>query len=386
MLTGMHIHGGRVDQIDCGLPHLPKMKEATIYLVNATTVDMHAGQHESALTNLLTSVRLARLNEEPLLISQLVRVACAQIAAIATWELLQYPDWNDAQLKRMQQAWQGWDANRVWLAAFNMERAMSASTFAELRANPSKLTELSGMMSTGSVGGSDPFFELLWRNPEAGAKRVMQFGVTLGWVCWFSYADERRSLEMDQVLVDGVRQMAATGSFAPAEARMTTAIKPFENPSKTLLLAQISLGMPIKLHLRFATFETVRRLTFTAIALHRHRLKHGKFPESLGALVPEFLAEVPRDFMDGQPLRYKLQPDGQFLLWSVGEDFKDDGGDPTPAGWSSTSGVFSSDWFTLDWLKGRDWVWPQAATEAGVRLYHTQLETKRALAAPKPAP
>lgn len=141
-----------------------------------------------------------------------------------------------------------------------------------------------------------------------------------------------------------------------------------------MLLSRMLLPALSKVHARFATFETIRRLTFTAIALHRHRLKQGKFPESLGALVPEFLAEVPRDFMDGQPLRYQLQPDGQFRLWSVGEDFKDAGGDPTPVGAQSPN--------PFDWVKGRDWVWPQPATEAEVAAYHAELAAKRASALP----
>ena len=33
--------------------------------------------------------------------------------------------------------------------------------------------------------------------------------------------------------------------------------------------------------------------------------------------------------MDGQPLRYRRNADGTFLLYSVGENGKDDGGDPS---------------------------------------------------------
>ncbi len=117
-------------------------------------------------------------------------------------------------------------------------------------------------------------------------------------------------------------------------------------------------------------------MAFTAIALHRHRLKHRQFPESLGALVPEFLAEVPRDFMDGQPLRYRREPNGQFRLWSVGEDFKDDGGDATTVGAASSS--------SFNWLEGKDWVWPQPASEAEVAAYHAELEAKRVKAARTP--
>jgi hypothetical protein len=65
----------------------------------------------------------------------------------------------------------------------------------------------------------------------------------------------------------------------------------------------------------------------TAIALKRYQLRHGNYPTDLSMLVPEFLSTVPRDPVDGKLLRYRLNPDGTFLLYSVGEDGKDDGGD-----------------------------------------------------------
>jgi hypothetical protein len=43
-----------------------------------------------------------------------------------------------------------------------------------------------------------------------------------------------------------------------------------------------------------------------------------------------FVPEVPRDWMNGAPLRYRPNDDGTFTLYSVGMDRKDDGGDPTP--------------------------------------------------------
>jgi hypothetical protein len=79
----------------------------------------------------------------------------------------------------------------------------------------------------------------------------------------------------------------------------------------------------------------------------------------LNDLVPIFLSSVPADFMDGKPLRYKLRSDGDFLLYSVGEDGNDDGGDPTPVP-PSTS---------FNWLSGRDIVWPRVATPAALEEY-----------------
>lgn len=63
--------------------------------------------------------------------------------------------------------------------------------------------------------------------------------------------------------------------------------------------------------------------TLGMLAIKAFQLKHGKLPETLGELVPEFLPVVPLDDYDGKPLRY--QPTKR-LLYSVGSDFKDDGG------------------------------------------------------------
>jgi hypothetical protein len=93
-----------------------------------------------------------------------------------------------------------------------------------------------------------------------------------------------------------------------------------------------------------------RQLTLAAIALKRFELRHGTFPPDLKALVPEFLTAVPFDYMGAKSLGYRLKDDGNYVLYSVGDDGKDDGGDPTllpgtPAGlWG-----------------GRDAVWPSSA-------------------------
>jgi hypothetical protein len=63
-----------------------------------------------------------------------------------------------------------------------------------------------------------------------------------------------------------------------------------------------------------------------AISIERYRFANGKLPDHLDELVPVFLAAVPTDPFDGQPLRYKKLAKG-YVVYSVGEDGKDDGGD-----------------------------------------------------------
>jgi hypothetical protein len=68
-----------------------------------------------------------------------------------------------------------------------------------------------------------------------------------------------------------------------------------------------------------------RVLVLTGIALERYRLKHGTIPQTLEALVPEFLPEVPKDIYDGEPLRYQVLPDGAPHVWSIWPSGKDEG-------------------------------------------------------------
>jgi hypothetical protein len=62
------------------------------------------------------------------------------------------------------------------------------------------------------------------------------------------------------------------------------------------------------------------------MASERYRLKHGNWPASLEALVKEgWLAEVPVDPLDDQPMRFRVTPEG-IVIYSIGFDRQDNGG------------------------------------------------------------
>jgi hypothetical protein len=113
--------------------------------------------------------------------------------------------------------------------------------------------------------------------------------------------------------------------------------------------------------------EVTRELSDTALALKRHHLRHGRYPRELSALVPEFLPSPPRDPADGQLLRYRLNADGSFLLYSVGEDGTDHGGDASPASGKDLPG----------WTGGRDLVWPGRATPQEADAWQAKQGGKR---------
>ena len=69
--------------------------------------------------------------------------------------------------------------------------------------------------------------------------------------------------------------------------------------------------------------------TRSILALRAYQLTHGNLPPDLDALVPEFLDAVPIDDFNGQPLHYSAE---KKIVYSVGRNLKDDGGDDRNSG------------------------------------------------------
>lgn len=63
------------------------------------------------------------------------------------------------------------------------------------------------------------------------------------------------------------------------------------------------------------------------IAVQRYRRTHASYPQSLETLVPSLLPAIPADRITGEPIRYRLI-DGKPVVYSVGADRHDDGGQP----------------------------------------------------------
>ncbi len=71
--------------------------------------------------------------------------------------------------------------------------------------------------------------------------------------------------------------------------------------------------------------EATFRLLQADLALRLYHHDHGAYPQSLDPLVPDYLSQLPIDPHSGRPFIYR--PDGgDFLLYSVGKDGIDNGG------------------------------------------------------------
>jgi hypothetical protein len=85
----------------------------------------------------------------------------------------------------------------------------------------------------------------------------------------------------------------------------------------------------------FLVNHALVRCALVALAAERYRRAQGDWPRAPANLVPGYLPAVPLDPFDGAPLRYRRTDDG-VVVYSVGEDGRDDGGDANPppnGGW-----------------------------------------------------
>jgi hypothetical protein len=73
--------------------------------------------------------------------------------------------------------------------------------------------------------------------------------------------------------------------------------------------------------------KALHEATLTVLALQRYRQEKGSYPATLDALKQAgYLDVLPADLYSDQPLSYRIT-NGSFVLYSLGPDFHDDGGE-----------------------------------------------------------
>lgn len=360
--------------LDMLQPHIGGVKNTVQALRRDALLALHEGRLEDVVRDLRTTVALVEMQrDEAVILCQLVRVVVAEIGGGTLWQALQAGGWSDAQLADIQEAWERPRFLPAMIQAIAMERAMAADYFQGRQGSLRVLAESIGWPATerdsSQAGSLGMFRESLGPILEQG-QRVRRLALVGLWrVAWveqdllfYNEAVQRtieaaRAAEASRSLA-GLRRPAPTDS----EGKGTLAVpQPFDADTmggwaKFQHWLSLNLfGTHDRLLEKAAQMECRREMSLAAVALERYRLRHGEWPTNLAALAPEFLKQVPWDWMSGEPLRYRRNNDGSYLLYSVGLDGRDDGGDATPPSERIRA-----------WFNGRDWVWPRPASTAEV--------------------
>jgi hypothetical protein len=300
------------DGFNALLPYLAKLRGSSQYLALHAIAELAEGKAELALADLKLSFQMIRCTrDEPLLISHLVRIAQPQLALQPVWEGLADHAGSDAQLATIGEELAALDFLADYQLAMRGERAFSIATVDYLRreADPNALDFSDGV----NLGFSPPLH-----------RRVLfRLAVPAGWFEQNKLTLGRMHLDLIEPAVD---REARTVSPAIAgrleQACQDLKMTPYNWFTRVLIPA---LGNAAK---KFALGQASVDLARTACALERHRLTHGSYPETLEALAPAFIAKLPHDVINGQPLKYRRTEDGQFVLYSVSWNATDDGGSP----------------------------------------------------------
>jgi hypothetical protein len=301
------------------------------------------------------------------------------MAAFATWNILQATNVTDENLVQLQRDWEALEITSPLKDSFLFERVNELRMFDSFRQSP---TNAPWWLSTiliqkgynyEQIGKGDSARWGFVDKSPALKKLLNRISIPWDeaqWRWFWSFEDEIRAQPIWEVVLEGTSQLATNHAFLFTQAFVKTNFArlntdsltndPFETES------QNAVSQLYAIH-KAAMAEVIRDVVITAIALKRHELRHQQIPDSLTELVPDFLNAVPTDYMNGQPLHYRRNADGTFLLYSVGENGKDDGGDP-----SLEKGITGSNFF-WQYLHALDWVWPQPATEADIQNYYAHL-------------
>jgi len=367
------------------LPNLASMKKAAWRLDAGASLalrDHDAAQAVKHLRALLALTKASR--DERLIISQLVRMAIENIAFAATWSALQSADLTDEQLAILQRDWSELEFASSLEHALEMERAMAEMTMERMRNSSAEFQKVSTGFSSGSGGGGSSGSGGDWmeeaglavgRGLEAARRKAKESAWQVSW----SLTDELTALKGHQVMLDTTRAARSNGCFRAAILAQRAQLAQLgitnkqdddfnlfgHDPDLRTLFSSslVSLGRTLD---KVMAAETARQLAVTGIGLRRYFLRHGSYPQELTALMPEFLPTLPRDPVDGKPLRYRAVGQESFVLYSVGTDGVDDGGDATNP----------HDHGSLGWQQGRDWVWPRPASAEEIAAFYESQSKK----------
>lgn len=261
----------------------------------------------SELTLLNNSRRLiegAPPGKSMLLVAAMLDTAVAGIYAQTIADILRTEALREPQLAALRRQLSGIDLPMLLAAALQSERAASCA------------------------------FQATTTPKEHG------FAAPRGWTCQ-KIAAEASVIQEALARLDLKNQLILPCDADEIYQGATTLRLPYDSVAKTVSL---NCAHAIK---TVARVQTALNQAQIACALEGYRLARGQYPDKLDALVPEFIEKLPHDLIGGQPLHYRREPNGNFLLYSIGWNNKDDGGQPSPSGQSGQGNGGERDWVWL---------------------------------------
>jgi hypothetical protein len=289
-------------------PNMPALRALGQLLVLSASAKLAAGNVEEAYWEGQALERLGTaLMGEPHLVGAMIGTAFHEGLALQVfWEGLSAGAWSDEHLAGFQRKF----------SAIDLIARIDHAFRAGERAGVNYLVE------------RQPRWEVFAMNTPANT--VQGKWERLYYRCWpkgWMYQNQIRHNRLIEETAMSFYSVAEHRFFPEKSAQSiqriqhaTSGLNPFKK------LAAMAIPNYARAGETAARAQTHLEMAALTCALERFRRARGEYPEQLEVLRPEWINRLPHDLVTGEPFRYSWLGKGQYHLYAVGWDGKDDAG------------------------------------------------------------
>jgi hypothetical protein len=305
-----------------------KFKAINLHFASLAALSLEKGDVDAAFYWVVKANDLSlSLEKDPFALGRLVRLACHGVALNPVWQGLFQHRWKEKHLDYFQSYYGKLDCLKPLVEVEQSERAGKLDWC------------LKGQRKSPSENIESNFYT------SEQVKKVRW--IPSGWHKMLGVQYSR----IIQIQIDGLRQ---SHPFDPAV--YVQAFKQCEGWMASSMAIRMLGANPLitthgswRLQQRWVT-QTHFSMVPIVCALERYRLTNQQYPETLQELEPTYIETLPKDPILGGDFKYHLTDDGDFRLYSIGWNAKDDGGIPYQ--------TVTENRITRYQYDQNDWVWP----------------------------
>ena len=281
--------------IEAELPHLASLRTATRMLCMRAMIYAKDGNFVDSVTDLELACKVAgSIREEPLLISQLVAIACVGVSTNALEKILFRYSFTDSQLRRLQAAY---SENSL---AGHMQQIL--------------IGERAFIVDSPKTENLLDWFKEQWSAYDpSDTSRIPT-------------DDEYWDLELLHMLEEYEHVIQLGDAPSPEWRRLGEAREDViaERPNHGYRASKLQVPALYRVYDAENRAVATERLATLAIAVRRYALERNRLPVTLRVLAPEYLEEIPIDPYSGEPIRIRREGGG-IAIYCLGDDRDDDG-------------------------------------------------------------
>lgn len=283
-------------------PHYAKMRQAARWLSAKSKLCAHDGQIDEALQWAHVSLRMSEhVAQDPILIGQLVAIACQSIACTQAQETLNAGAPSPEMAREMIAYLRTIDMRTPFRNSLSGERAMGLDWFEIAR-------EEGRAAMAGYLGDRDGFS--LWGALEA------LYGSAAG----------RPFVANDEIIyLQTMHDQIEILESAPVQVRAQRANELEESIPRIAILSRMICAVFGRAADKRDQSISNLDLFEIALAADVYHTERGEWPANLQALQDTLSYGLPQDPFASAPYHYRREKNG-FVVWSVGNDLDDDGG------------------------------------------------------------